>query len=270
MKIAASNIALTAFNHADELASLPALGIEAVEVAPSRVWHDTWRGLAGTQVAAYRKQIEGAGLAVVGLHSLFYDHSALGLFKDRGIRAQTMDYMAHLSAVCRDLGGRTLIYGGGRTRGDVPAADARAEAIDFMGELCRRIEGHGTCYCFEPLGPNDTDFINSAFDSLDIVNAVNHDALAVQLDAKALAENDEAVLGAFEAVEARLVHYHANEPGLGVIGASGDVDHAALGQYLRRVGYRGYVSIEQRQIDPDDALGPLGDSARAVKDFYHD
>lgn len=270
MKIATSNIALTALNHGDELASLPALGIEAVEIAPSRVWHDTWKGLGGAEVTAYRNQIEGAGLSVVGLHSLFFDHPELGLFKDQDTRAQTMEYMVHLSALCRDLGGRTLIYGGGRMRGDIPAAEARAKAISFMGELCQRIEDHGTIYCFEPLGPAGTDFINSALEALDIVEAVNHPAFAVQLDAKALFENDEMDFRVFEAVESRLVHFHANEPGLGVIGTSGKVDHAALGQYLRRTGYQGYVSIEQRQIDPDDALGPLGDSARAVKEFYHD
>ena len=188
-KLAVSNIALSAYDHAAELGRLTDLGLSGVEVAPSRVWRDTWHGLTPALVAAYRRDVEAAGLGVVGLHSLFYDHPELGLFRDAETRARSLDFLVHLSAVCRDLGGRTLIWGGGRRLGDVGQAPARAEAQAFMAELCRRIEGHGTVFCFEPLGPDETDFINSAFDALAIVAAVDHPALRMQLDAKALVAN---------------------------------------------------------------------------------
>ena len=179
-----SNIALTAYRHGDELGRLAELGLGGIEVAPSRIWHDTWHELAAADVSAYRQAIENAGLSVVGLHALFYDHPELGLFRGEDGRRQTLDFLEHLSAVCRDLGGRTLIWGGGRRRDAVPADAAETEAIAFMAELCRRIADHGTCMCFEPLGPGDTDFINSALEALAIVEAVDHPALAVQLDAK--------------------------------------------------------------------------------------
>ena len=268
MKLAVSNIALSAYDHAEELRPLPALGLSGLEVAPSRVWRDTWKGLSANAVADYRKTVEDAGLSVIGLHSLFYDQQELGLFKDPAARTASMDFLEHLSGVCRDLGGRTLIYGGGRTRGDLPEEDARTEAIDFFGELSRRTERHGTCFCFEPLGPRDSDFINSALESLDIVNAVASPALAVQLDAKALVENGEAGADIFAAVRDTLVHFHANELGLGVLGSSGTVDHAALGQMLRDVGYDGYVSIEQRMMDEADPLAGVRQSARILKECY--
>ncbi len=247
---------------------LGALGLEGLEVAPSRAWRDTWRGLGATEVAAYRRLVEAAGLVVVGLHSLFFDHPELGLFGDPDSRARTMDFMVHLSAVCRDLGGRTLILGGGRRRGNLAMEDAFAETAAFCAELCRRIEDHGTCYCFEPLGPGDTDFIHSALDSLRIVEAVDHPALRLQLDAKALVENGEAGLETFQAVEAHLVHFHANEPGLGVLGSSGQVDHAALGDSLGRVGYRGFVTIEQRMLDASDPLADVTRGAAVLEECY--
>ena len=268
MKIAVSNIALTAFHHARELARLPALGIEGVEVAPSRVWRDTWRGLTNAAVARYRKAIDDAGLRVIGLHSLFFDQSRLGLFKAPMERAETMDFLEHLSKACRDLGGRTLIWGGGRKCGSVPAAAARAEAIAFMGELARRVEGHGTCFCFEPLGPNDSDFINSARDSLAIVEAVASPVLKVQLDAKALVENQEATIDVFKAVRPMLVHFHANQPGLCPLANGGLVDHAAMGVMLRQIGYDGYVSIEQKMMNKTDPLADVEKSARLVKECY--
>lgn len=267
-KFAVSNIALSAYDHQTELQQLAQLGLEGLEVAPSRAWRNTWQGLTAADVEAYRKQVEGAGLKVIGLHSLFFDQPELGLFKDTATRAKTMEFLVHLSALCRDLGGRTMIYGGGRKRGDVTALAAKTEAIDFCGEFCRRIEDHGTCLCFEPLGPNDSDFINSGYQALEIVDAVNHPALRSQLDAKALVENDEATVDVFRATAATLVHFHANEPGLNVLGNSGQIDHTSLGNNLRDIGYDSFVSIEQRMLNAENPLADIERSVAVLMECY--
>lgn len=268
MKHAVSNIALTAIDHRHELMELRELGITGIEIAPSRRWHSTWTELTPSDVESYRKDIETAGLEVVGLHSLFFDHPELGLFKGPETDIQSMLFLEHLSAVCRDLGGKTLIYGGGRRRGDVSQDQAYAQAHAFFSELCTRIEDHGTCFCFEPLGPNDTDFINSALESLAIVQDISHPAIRVQLDAKALYENDEAAPEIFQAVSSELVHFHANEPGLYPLGHSGTIDHGFLARMLREINYGGYVSIEQRMINADNPLADVKISTTLLKQYY--
>ena len=270
MRFAVSNIGLPAFDHASLLGRVRAFGLEGLEVAPSRVWRDTWRGLKSADVAAYRRAVEGAGLRVIGLHSLFFDQPELGLFKGAAARARTLAFLEHLSAVCRDLGGRTLVYGSAaaRRRGDLAPGVAFAEAADFFGALARRIEGHGTCFCFEPLGPDESDFVNSAFDSIRIVKAVANPRLRVQLDAKALVANNEATIATFRAAAPFLVHVHANDPGLGVLGSTGQVDHAALGSMLRDIGYDGCVSIEQRMLTADNPLGDIARSAQVLRQCY--
>lgn len=268
MQYAVSNIALTAFDHLDELSMVADLGITGLEIAPSRIWRDTWHGLSPSDIEAYRQALGAAGLQAVGLHSLFFDHPELGLFRDPAGRARTLDFLFHLSGVCRDLGGKSLIWGGGRQRGDVAAQDAFDESVAFMGELCNRVADHGTVFCFEPLGPQSTDFINTARDSLNIVRAVDHPALAVQLDAKALFQNDEVSLEPFQAVADRLVHFHANEPDLGILGTSGDIDHGAMGGFLRAVGYDRFVSIEQRQLDTGTPVENISKSLELLKRCY--
>lgn len=270
MRLAVSNIGLPAFDHRAELARLPALGFEGLEVAPSRVWRDTWCGLKPADVAAYRRTVEAAGLRVVGLHSLFFDQPELGLFKGAAPRARALDFLQHLSGVCRDLGGRTLIYGSSaaRRRGTLAADVAFAEAADFFAALAGRIKDHGTCFCFEPLGPDESDFINSAFDSLRIITAVASPTLRLQLDAKALVQNNEAGASTFRAAAPVLVHFHANDPGLGVLGSSGKVDHRALGDMLQEIGYDGYVSLEQRMLTPDDPMKDIERSAGVLHTCY--
>ncbi len=269
-KSAVSNIALPAYDHREELRRLPGLGIEGLEVAPSRVWRDTWHGLKPADVGRYRRQVETAGLRIIGLHSLFWDQPKLGLFRGPDVGARTLDFLTHLSALCRDLGGRTLIYGSGpaRRRGALSLESANAETIDFFGQLCLRIEGHATCYCFEPLAPEEADFINSAFDSLAIVETVNHPALRMQLDAKALVANDEVAPATFRAAAPFLVHFHANEPGLVALGDSGRMDHALLGRLLREIGYEGYVSIEQRLLNESDPVCDVARSAAVLREHY--
>ncbi len=268
MKLAVSNIGLSAYDHHGELSGLQEMGLEGLEVAPSRVWHDTWQGLTPVDVRAYRKQVESAGIKVVGLHSLLFDHPELSLFHDVETRARTLDFMVHLSGICRDLGGRTLIFGKGRTRGNMPLTQAFDIAIEFFTTLCRRIEKYGVLFCVEPLGPRDTDFINSALDSVQLVEAVNHPALRVQLDAKALVANQEAKPETFKAAKKYLVHYHANQPDLGVLDMTGDVDHAALGRMLGDIGYAGYVSIEQRMLNKDAPLDDISASAAVLRQCY--
>ncbi len=250
-----SNIALPPFDHLRDLPALAGLGFGGLEVAPSRVWRDGWNA-AG--VAAYRRAVEDAGLRVVGLHSLFFDRPELGLFKSAELRARTLEFMVALSALCRDLGGRTLIYGGGRRRGEMPAAEARAECVAFLSDLLPRMEDHGTRLCFEPLGPKDSDFLNTAAECRALANEIGHPALGLQLDAKALVENGETGPETFAAVAGRLDHFHVNDPGLVVPGSTGAVDHAVLGERLRAIGYDGWVSIEQRQLSATD---PLADAA---------
>ncbi|MBF0095337.1 MAG: sugar phosphate isomerase/epimerase [Alphaproteobacteria bacterium] len=269
MKLAASNIGLPPFDHAALLPELAGLGLEGLEVAPSRVWRDTGDGLGPAQVEAYRRSVERAGLRVVGLHSLFFDRPELGLFKPEQ-RERTLDFLVHLSGVCRDLGGRTLIYGGGRRRDSLPLADARSECLAFLAELLPRIERHGTVLCFEPLGPKDTDFLNTAAECLAFAETVRHPAFGLQLDAKALADNGESGPAPFAeaAASGRLAHFHANDPGLVVVGSTGTVDHAALGRHLRAVAYDGWVSIEQRMLSETDPLADLSRSAETLRRCY--
>ena len=268
MKFGVSNIALPSFDHALLLHKIAELGFTGLEVAPSRVWLNTSQGLDPKNVEAYRKIVEGSGLQVIGLHSLFFDHPELGLFKGDQTRKQTLEFLSHLSAVCRDLGGRTLIYGGGRRRGDVPLKAAKHEAIDFMGDLAQLISDHGTCFCFEPLGPNDTDFIHTIQDSLEIVLAVNSPTLKIQVDVKALVANRELACKPLEAAGEHLTHVHVNEPGFVTLGSTGDIDHAMFGALLRQIEYNGYVSIEQKLMNEINPIADIETGLNILRTHY--
>ncbi|WNK00313.1 sugar phosphate isomerase/epimerase family protein [Thalassospiraceae bacterium LMO-JJ14] len=269
MDYAISNIALPAYDHIKDLHKLAQIGYRGLEVAPSRVWQDTWHDLSSADVAAYRQAVEDAGLVVVGLHSLVFDHPELQLFGDAASARATQDFMVHLSGLCRDLGGRTLIWGGGRRRGEVPADTATERAIAFMDTLCERTRDHGTVFCFEPLGPKDSDFVNGVVEAKAIADAVGRDNLKIQIDVKALVDNNEVDPGIVDTVRADLVHVHANEPGLDVLGASGSIDHARIGAMLADIGYDAFVSAEQRMLSETAYMTDATKSYEQLRRHYH-
>lgn len=269
MRFAISNISLPARNHYDEMRRLRDIGFQALEIAPSKIWEDTHR-ISFAQVEGFRKQVEEAGLAIVGLHSLFFDQPGLGLFRGGEIRKKTLSFLVHLSKLCSDVGGKTLVYGSpkARQRNDLSVQDADEEAVAFFSELCEAVEAHGTCFMIEALGKSETDYVNSVLHALQITTEVNRRELRCHIDAKSVTEAGEATAAVFGKAGPMLAHYHANDPGLGVLGYTGEVDHARLGHLLRRIGYRGYVSAEQRLLDFDDPYAAIRQSYALMERCY--
>jgi sugar phosphate isomerase/epimerase/Fe-S cluster biogenesis protein NfuA len=245
MRLAVSNLVLPAGDHASLLGRLRGLGVAGLDVAPHRVWAGAWPE-AGA-VTAYRRAVEAAGLEIVGLHALLDDRPDLGLFLGAGAQERTVDALVRLSALCRDLGGRTLIFGAGRRRGAMPGHTAWAECRDVLERLLPRIEDHGTLLCFEPLGPSDTDFCNTARECRFLADHMDHPSLGFQLNARAQIENNDTGHSAFAALRGRLNHFHANEPGLAALGSSGRVDHADFRRHLAANTYEGWVTLVQRE-----------------------
>jgi sugar phosphate isomerase/epimerase len=250
--------------------ALREMGFEGLEVALSRVFSGDWNNPTSLQIKNYRYGIEVMGLSIVGLHSLFWDRPEYTMFGDKDVIIKTIDFLVKLSAICRDLGGKTLIYGSrtARTKGHRTVKEANKEAVDFFDLLCKRVEGHGTCFCIEPLETDVADYVHSVLESQTIVEAVSHPALKVQIDAKAMALADEIQLKVFKSIRNELAHVHVNEPGFDVLGTSGLVDHEKIGKYLKYIGYEGYVSIEQKMINADAPLTGIRHSARVLKECY--
>jgi len=269
MKPAISNISLPPYDHTRELSAIRELGFLGIEIAPSRVWTQT-ENVRFSQIESYRQSVENAGLKVIGLHSLFFDQPDKGLFLGEEVRNKTMDYLVHLSSLCADLGGKTLVFGSppARRRNGLSVDEADKLTISFFEALAERISSHGTCFVIEALGESESDYINSAAHALRITKSVNRKELRGHLDAKALTEADEVRPEIFECAAPFLEHYHANDPGLGVLGGSGEIDHFLLGNLLKNIGYKGFVSAEQRMISESDPIDSAKASYLVLKRHY--
>lgn len=258
MKLCVSTLALPARDHLYLLPQLKGMGADGVEVVPAHTWADPDR-VGAAEVDAFRHAAEAAELKVVGLHGL----DGAAMFADRDSQDRLADTLVARSALCRDLGGRTLILGA-RWRHDLPDRAAWQSGRDFLERLLPRIEAHGTVLC---LAPGQGDFWTTAKECYLLNNAVDHPALGLHLSAAALAANDEMGHATFAAVRGRLDHVHADEPELVPAGSSGRVDHADMRRHLAAISYFGWVSVVQRQV-PGLSMEALCLGTRFVAQTY--
>ena len=263
MKFAVSNLALPAFNHSHLLPYLRPMGIAGIEIAPAHTWAD----LSPHDVVSYRQAVQSSGLEVVGFHDLLAGRPDLGIFTDKETTLRTVDYLEQMSAICRDMGGQTLVFGvAGRHRGDLTLEHAWTICEAFFDLLLPRIEDHGTVLCLEPSGASESDFCITARECRLLAEHLDHSSFGYQLNSKAQVENDDTGHASFAALRGRLNHFHANEPGLVPFGASGRVNHPDCRRHLAAISYKGWVTLVQNAVD--DPLASVAQGFMSLSEIY--
>lgn len=258
MKLCISNLALPAFDHQYLFPQIKGMGVDGIEIVPSHTWADP-DAVCAAEINAFRRTAEASDLRVVGLHGL----DGTAMFADRDSQERLIDTVVARSALCRDLGGRTLILGA-RWRHDLSDRAAWLAGRDFLERLLPRIEPHGTVLC---LAPGQGDFCVTAKECYLLVNAVDHPALGLHLSAAALTATGEMGHATFAAVRGRLDHFHADEPNLETAGGSGRVDHVDMRRHLAAISYFDWVSVVQRQV-PGLSMEALCMGTRYVAQTY--
>ncbi|HBH97606.1 MAG TPA: hypothetical protein DDX89_07480, partial [Candidatus Omnitrophica bacterium] len=247
MKLSVSNIAWDPAELADHLALLRDLGCDGVELAPSCIWPEPVEAEAEER-ARIKTLIQRTGLDVTGFHSLLYTRPDLQLFKDHASLREMVAYLNRLVHLCADLDGRLLIFGSprNRVRHGRSVEECLAWAAEAFTEVAEKAGRCGVSLCIEPLGPSETDFIQSSLEGAALVERVGHPNFRLHLDTKALVGSGEDVEAVLAHYGGTLRHFHVSDPGLAPPGSAG-IDHARIGRALCRSGYQGFVSLEMRR-----------------------
>lgn len=267
MKLSVSNIAWNNDDLDEHLFLLRDLGCDGVEIAPSCIWPEPI--LASTKERnVLRGKIERSKLELVGFHALLFTRPDLQLFLNRESNASTIEYLTKLAELCADLNGRVLILGSPKNRmlhgHDYSQCLQWAEdAFDKLAQACSKL---GVIICIEPLAPNETEFIMSAREGAELVKRVSHPNFRLHLDAKALISAEENLDQILDQYGRLLQHFHVGDPGLTPPGSTG-ANHAPFGRALRRIDYRGYVSIEMRRGEGDTREAVLTSVAYVMKNY---
>ncbi|MBI1374221.1 MAG: TIM barrel protein [Phycisphaera sp.] len=232
-----------------------ATGYDGLEIAPFTLDKDPGR-INETQAEALGRVVRNAGLEVVGLHWLLVrpEGEALHLTSpDTSLRDRTTQYGKHLAKLCAAMGGKVMVWGSPKQRNIAEGQsydEAFANAVDVLQRISDECEKLGVVIAMEPLSPKETNFLQTAAETIKLIDAVGSPACQLHLDVKAMSSEPTPIPDIIEASKAHTVHFHANDPNLRGPGF-GDVKFEPIAAALKATGYDGYVSVEVFDYKPD-------------------
>ncbi|HIJ65118.1 MAG TPA: sugar phosphate isomerase/epimerase [Candidatus Hydrogenedentes bacterium] len=199
------------------------------------------------------KTSDEVGLAIIGIHWVLVGPEGVHIsHPDASVRERTADYLIDLAHFCGDVGGEVMVFGSPKQRNVHPGLTYE-QAFDYAARTFERAlpacAARGVTLCMEPLTHLETDFCQTAEETVRLIDTVGHPNFRLLLDTKAMAfeKDDRATL--IRRYADYLAHYHANDENLNGPGW-GDVDFGPIIQALNDVGYDGYVSVEVFNFDP--------------------
>ncbi len=227
-------------------------GYTGIEIAPFTMALDA-RDISAARRREVCEQADAAGLEVIGLHWLLAKTQGYYLTSpDAAVRQRTKDYVCELARLCRDLGGRIMVFGSPLQRNLLPGV-SHDQAMQFAAEVFQAampvFEDLDVTLAVEPLGPADGNFLLTAAAGRRLCEMVGSPHCRLHLDVKAMSSEGRAVADIIRENAELMVHFHANDPNkLGP--GMGDVDFHPIFETLGQIDYQGWVSVEVFDYTP--------------------
>ena len=191
------------------------VGYDGLEVAPFTL-APRITDVDKTRRAELRRQADDAGVTIIGLHWLLAGTEGFYLTSpDEAVRARTAQYLVDLAEATRDFGGDLMVFGSPKQRSlleGVTWDQAFAHATDTFRRAMPGIAARNVSLCMEPLGPSETDFINTAAEGARLMEAVGHPNFILHLDVKAMSSEPTPIPDIIRQYANRTGHFHANDP----------------------------------------------------------
>lgn len=233
--------------------TVKAIGYDGLELAPF-----TLAPLITDVSPARRRELRGqaadAGLSIIGLHWLLAKTTGLHLTSiDPGVQRRTTAYLIALAQACHDLGGSIMVFGSPAQRSLLPGVSREAAvtaAVETFRATLPALDDLGVTICMEPLTRDETDFVITCDEALELVDRLGHPRFVLHLDVKAMASETVPMVELIRRHGATAGHFHANDPNRRGPGG-GDVDFVPVFAALRQSGYNRWVSVEPFDYSPD-------------------
>lgn len=266
MRLALCNEVLGDMPFGEQCRFAASLGYDGLELAPFTVG-DAPHALPRQVIAALRREAHDAGIAITGLHWLMVTPPGLSITtEDDGAWQATMEVGRGLVLLCAELGGSVLVHGSPKQRQlpDEPVAReaARSRARDYFERMARAAEDAGVTYCVEPLGPAETNYLNTVSETAALVDEIGSPGLRTMIDTKAALQTEEIPVP--DLIDTWLptgsiAHIQVNDAD-GSAPGQGTTAFGPILAALARNGYDGTVAVEPFVYEP---TGPAV-AARAI------
>jgi sugar phosphate isomerase/epimerase len=227
-------------------------GYTGIEIAPFTLARYV-TDITPLQRAEVRKAADAAGLQIIGLHWLLAKTEGFHVTSaDADQRRRTAEYLAELARCCAELGGTLMVFGSPQQRNLLPGVD-REQASHYAAEVFTRLlpvlDETGVTVALEPLGPEETNFLVTTAEAVELVERIGSPRVRLHLDCKAMATESTPIPDLIREHRKLLAHFHANDPNRQGPGF-GHLDFRPVLQALGAIDYAGWVSVEVFDYSP--------------------
>lgn len=267
MRLAVSNLAWPAEREDEAFRTLAAMGVSAVEAAPTRL--APWEDLTRPRLADYRARIEGAGLTVSSLQAILFGRAELQLLQSQPEFDAFLEHLRIVAHVASTLGALVLVFGSPRNRsaGDLPRGAAWDLAQQRFRAIGAVVQDGGAVLGIEPVPAYyGGEFLADWRDVLRMVRDVDHPGIRVHLDTGCVHLGGGSIAEAVTESLPYLAHFHAAQPDLADFATPLD-NHAEAARALKATGYDRFVSIEMRE-QPGDPMHAVVAAVQTVRRVY--
>jgi len=228
-------------------------GYTGIEVAPFMLGARPCE-LSQAERTQLRDTAARHGTEIIGIHWMLAKTTGYYLTSpEASVRQKTADYLKQLGDLCADLGGQVMVFGSPAQRNLQPGViweQAFDAAVEVFSQCADHWGERGVTLCLEPLTPKETNFINTCAEALAIMHAVNHPALQLHQDVKAMLGGEQTPIpDLIDRFKHRTRHFHVNDTNLLGPGM-GDTPYEPIIRALRDSQYGGWVSVEVFDYSP--------------------
>lgn len=269
MKIAISNIAWSR-SEDDEISKiLFEFSIKAIEVAPTKLL-DNPASQTDESVQSYLNYWDKKDIDIIAMQSLLFGCPELTIFGSNDQRDATLRYLSKVINLGSKLGVSVFVFGSPKNRQTMGLKKSKVMdiATNFFRLLGELAYSNNAKFCIEPnSAAYGCDFICTTDDGIELVKKVAHPGFRLHLDAGVMALNNEEYEKSIERAFEYMEHFHVSEPYLQKIG-TGKTNHARIANYLKKLNYDKWVSIEMRDGLGESNLSTVSESLGHVRENY--
>jgi sugar phosphate isomerase/epimerase len=269
MRIGISNIAWDIEEDDAVASSLAKLGIDAIDIAPSKYFPDLAAALP-QDFARVRKYWSERGVEITGMQALLFGTQGLNVFGDESRQTSLLTRLAHVFRAGAALGAPRLVFGSPKNRDRSGLSDERAlaDAVAFFRRAGALALDAGVTLCLEPNPARyGANFMLTCDDTAAVVNAVAHPAIRMQFDTGALTINAEDPNEMLRRYAPLIGHVHASEPDLVTLG-DGPAHHEAFASALESALPHHVVTIEMTASKTEPHLAAIDRALGVARRHY--